>query len=154
VSPDHGLALTIVGDGPLSNSLADRYPSFDWAGRLSSGEVRRLMMESRALVFPSRWYEGQPMVLLEAFSAGLPTLVVGRGGHIETARPLGDDWLVEHRADLADALHILADDAAVDRAGSVARSCFEASYSPDAALDALESAYRLASSYHGTRSGD
>jgi len=33
------------------------------------------MYRARALVFPSRWYEGQPLVSMEALSIGLPVIL-------------------------------------------------------------------------------
>lgn len=37
--------------------------------------VQALMREARALVFPSVWYEGQPLTVYEALACGAPVIV-------------------------------------------------------------------------------
>ena len=77
-----GLELVVVGDGPLRSTLERRGgPSVRFLGHCSPADVRDLMLRSRALVFPSLAYENQPVVLLEALSAGLP-VVASRFGAI------------------------------------------------------------------------
>jgi glycosyltransferase involved in cell wall biosynthesis len=80
--------IKLVGDGPLRDEVAaaaGRIAGFDWLGRVPSHEVIRLMQEARVLVFPSIWYEGGlPMVIVEAYATGLPTIAsdLGNMAHI------------------------------------------------------------------------
>ena len=71
---DPDLQLVVAGDGPLSAELRSGHPKIDFRGRLDPEQVSELMLEARALVFPSTWYEGQSLVLLEAMAAGLPVI--------------------------------------------------------------------------------
>jgi glycosyltransferase involved in cell wall biosynthesis len=67
------LRLVVCGDGPLRDALPSS-PSLELKGWTSREETAELMLNARALVFPSRWYEGQPLTVLEAFASGLPVL--------------------------------------------------------------------------------
>ena len=73
-----GIAVTIAGDGPDMGELrarAERAGVSDrltFAGRLQSGDLHQRMREAAVVVAPSRWYENQPMVVLEAFGAARP----------------------------------------------------------------------------------
>lgn len=139
------LELVVVGDGPLRSRMEGReMPGVTLAGRLPAAEVARLMRTSRALAFPSRWYEGQPMVVLEALAAGLPVLGSDLGGIAEAVGALGADWLVPPDRSWEEPLAGLADDRRVDRAGLRARALYEEHYTPARALRHLEDAYGLA----------
>lgn len=136
-----GLELLVVGDGPQRAAL-ERHapPGVRLAGRLPPAEVRTLMRTSRALAFPSRWYEGLPLTILEAFSSGLPVLATDLGGQAEVVAPVGQEWLVPERA-WATALRRLTDDDAVDTASTRVRGRYEQTYTPEVALRALERVY-------------
>lgn len=145
------LRLLVVGDGPLRGVLEASAPSgVQFLGRVTPDRVRDLMLEARALVFPSLWYEGQPMVLLEALAAGAPLVACAMGGVIDT---IGDRSAAVQAApgDLSDwkrALWKLTDDAWVDEAGAHARDVFEARYVSQIALDNLIGVYRRAIENH------
>ncbi len=77
-APPGGLTLDVIGDGPLDaelRSAAADCPSIRFSGRIPRSEVQRRVLEARAVVIPSLCYEGQPLSLLEALGAGLPTVV-------------------------------------------------------------------------------
>jgi glycosyltransferase involved in cell wall biosynthesis len=149
-----GLKLVLVGDGPLRARLERlRIPGVHFTGHLPAAEVRSRMLAGRALVFPSRSYEGQPLVILEALAAGLPVLASDLGGMPELLAPLGNEWLA--RAGTVEgwtmALRRLANDHTVDRASVLARTHYEQSFTSSAGLAALEAAYRHV--WHTARAG-
>ena len=142
-----GLELVVVGDGPLRVDLERRSaPSVRLVGPLDHRAVLSLMSEARALVFPSRLYEGQPMAILEALAAGLPVRASDHGGMAATLRGAAPGTLVpvtDARA-WRNAIAGLADDAAVDAAGQTSRRLYEQRFTPELALARLDDAYRTA----------
>lgn len=65
--------LKMAGVGPLQNLLID-IRNIAPLGRLNGDDISRLMRQAKFLVLPSEWYEGFPLVLVEAFAHGLPVL--------------------------------------------------------------------------------
>jgi glycosyltransferase involved in cell wall biosynthesis len=72
-----GIKATVIGDGPSSDDLQQAYPEADFLGWKSADEVLTYMRAARVLVFPSVWYEGQPLTVYEALSMGTPVIVSG-----------------------------------------------------------------------------
>jgi len=69
--------LMIVGDGPHRERLMNEYghlKNIQFAGKKDKAEVIALMKECKALIFPSIWYEGLPLTIIEAFSTGTPVI--------------------------------------------------------------------------------
>lgn len=77
----------LVGDGPLRGELACRHPQIDVTGWLAPAKVLQEMRSARALVFPSRWYECQPLTTLEALANGVPVIVSDASAALEQIRP-------------------------------------------------------------------
>ena len=95
------LELQIAGDGPLLPevmSATEKYANIRFLGPLDHKKVQDAMQECTSLVFPSIWYEGMPMTILEAFSTGTP-VIAGKLGAMAS--------LIEHGYN---GLHYNADD--------------------------------------------
>ena len=70
-----GLKGVAVGDGDEREKLQKQYPNIEFTGWKNKEEVKQYMKGARALIFPSRWYEGAPLTPLEAMQYGIPCLV-------------------------------------------------------------------------------
>ena len=81
-----GIKLEIIGDGPLK-SMVERHcleneTSKYWGFQNKTFIVDKLK-NCKALIFPSIWYEGMPITILEAFAAGTP-VIASNIGNINT----------------------------------------------------------------------
>ncbi len=110
-----GLVPTFVGDGPMAAELAARYPEARLLGWRDPAGVQEAMRAARALVFPSLWYEGQPLTVLEAKGLGVPVVVSDAcAAREEVEDGVSGLWFrSDDAADLARALRVLGDDATV-----------------------------------------
>lgn len=71
--------LKIAGDGPLRQEAEDwvrirRINNVEFVGKIERNQTIALMKEARAVIVPSLWYEGFPMVMVESFACGVPVL--------------------------------------------------------------------------------
>lgn len=69
-----GVPARFVGEGPEQEAILDANPEADLRGWLSADGVRKEMRGARALVFPSIWYESQPLTVVEAMAEGVPVI--------------------------------------------------------------------------------
>lgn len=70
-----GVTPVFAGDGPAAPLLGQKFPEARLLGWQNGAEVRALLRAARIVVFPSLWYEGQPLTVLEAKAAGTPVIV-------------------------------------------------------------------------------
>jgi len=74
--------ITIIGNGPLEELVKEAsatHSNIIFLGKQPAEIVIEKMKQCRALVFPSIWYEGMPMTILEAFSTGCPVIASNLG---------------------------------------------------------------------------
>lgn len=141
------LRLTVVGDGPTRRQYEAMAPAnVTFAGLLDRLDVARRMLDARALVFPTLLFEGQPMSLVEALGAGLPSLVSDSPGLRETLGDSGFFFRPDDAGELLDAIRGLEDGGAIDSRGTEARRIYEMRHHPLAALTAYEQIYEAVAS--------
>lgn len=141
--------LDVAGEGPdrerlegLAAAAGDGRVRF--LGRLDSEAMDGLIADAVAVVLPSRWYENQPMIVLEAFARGVPVIASDLGGTPELVRHGTDGFLVppDDCVALASALQSLLDDPARARAmGKAARERALTDFAPDVHLARLDAVY-------------
>ena len=115
---DPGLPpLRVAGDGPLADAVARAALDDDrilWLGWQPSADMERLMAEAAVLVTPSMWYEGWPLVAVEAMGQGTPVVATDHGAFPEMVDD-GETGRLFPRGDavaLAAAVRDLTDDPA------------------------------------------
>ncbi|HVE45828.1 MAG TPA: glycosyltransferase family 4 protein [Acidimicrobiales bacterium] len=146
---DASTILDIAGEGPEQEKLEELASRVApgrvrFLGRLSKVELQQHLDAAAVLAIPSRFYENQPMIILEAFASGVAVVGSDRGGVRELIEPGVDGLLVppEDPRALATALNALLSDtdraAAMGRAGRVK---VERDYSIPGHLQGLDRLY-------------
>lgn len=77
------LTLFVLGDGELRLSLEKKFKNYNnikFLGQISTTNVNLLLKNAKFNLFGSLMYEGQPMVLMEASTLFIPTIVPLNGG--------------------------------------------------------------------------
>jgi len=140
-----GMIPTFAGDGPVAAELKVNFPEARLLGWQSGDALRDLMRNARALVFPSLWYEGQPLTVIEAKALGVPVVVADTcAGREEIEDGVSGLWFRGGDADdLSRALIKLRDDALVAAMSIAAYRAYWANPRPLARhIDGLVSIYR------------
>jgi glycosyltransferase involved in cell wall biosynthesis len=140
--------IEIIGDGPERTRLeAMAGANVVFRGQLASPEVLERVKSATLLAVPSRWYEGFPMVVLEAMATGTPVLAsrIGSLAEIVTHEQTGlllppDDAAPWHDA-MTDLLRSPSRAAAM---GANARARFLAKHSMPVGMASLGEIYARA----------
>ncbi len=70
-----GVGLTVIGDGPLRDSISARGGKIRVLGWLDHGEIAAAVRSARALLMPTRYPEPFGLVAMEASLSGIPVLI-------------------------------------------------------------------------------
>ncbi len=136
--------LRVVGDGPLMDDLrAQAGPNVRFVGPVDAAAVPSILMNARALLLPSRWYEGSPRSISEAFAAGVPVLASRIGALTEMIEDGRTGLVLE--VDDPDSwrdgvVRLCADDVSI-AFGDAAHIRWAERYSPDVASRSLIGIY-------------
>jgi len=79
---ENQLPLVIVGTGPLADIVTEytaNYKNITFKGEQKKRQIIDLLDHAKALIFPSLWYETFGMVVIEAFSRGIPVITSNHG---------------------------------------------------------------------------
>ena len=146
-----GLPLKIAGDGPLREELqslaAMQNLPVEFLGCVSYSEVLNLTRDALFLVVPSEWYEGFPMVVVQALACGTPVIAsrLGSLGEIVEEGKTGLKFEAGNPQDLAIRVNELVSDRprlALMRIH--ARSTFEEHYTAEKNYSELMEIYQSA----------
>ena len=110
------------------------------------GADPELLARARAVVVPSRAFEGAPRVVVEAYAVGVPVLAARSGALPELVLD-GESGLLVDSADVQgwkNAVARLSDDNVAERMGAAAYRIRLREFSPEVALKGLEAGYAAA----------
>ncbi|MDR3514554.1 MAG: glycosyltransferase [Azospirillaceae bacterium] len=145
---DLDIAVEIIGDGPDGPRLrAMAAANAVFRGQLPPAQVIERLKSATALVVPSRWYEGFPMVVLEAMATGTPVLASRLGSLAEIIRDgetghlVAPDDLAAWRAALS---QLVAEPWDARRLGDQARARFLEQHSTASGAATLTAIYQQA----------
>lgn len=74
VASEMKLPVTFIGSGVCENEIKKIYPKAKITGWLDKNSIENILKSARCLVFPSNWYECQPLVVLECLAKGIPCI--------------------------------------------------------------------------------
>lgn len=143
-------SLTIIGDGPLRKLVtdaADVNPNIHYLGFQDKVSVANHLKRCKALIFPSIWYEGFPLTILEAFSTSTLVIASRLGVMAEIIQDRVNGLLFEVGDEIALADKIVEASVAPDWADHLAqkgRQSYVAHYTPEKNYGVLTGIYRKA----------
>lgn len=102
--------LHIYGDGIYKDACkkaAEMYKNIYYLGFQPQEMIFADLSEASALLFPSVWYEGFPMILAESFSISRPVVSTNLGNHGDVVKASGGGVLFEagNKERFMDAIH-------------------------------------------------
>lgn len=135
--------LIVCGKGPLEEWCMRQAQglNIEMKGYVENRSVRKIISQSDALVLPTLWYEGFPMTIVEAFSAGIPVICsdLGNSGSLIEDGVTGWKFKVGSAEGLIEAVR-KRQRLNTDISCSV-RRVFEDNYTPDANYRCLTDIY-------------
>jgi glycosyltransferase involved in cell wall biosynthesis len=130
---------------PLVKSYSMQYPNIHYYGALPAERVAEKLRGCNALIFPSIWYEGMPITLLEAFATGTPVIASNIGSMMDMIRDgyNGAHFIAGSSQDLINKLEQWQTLSHAQKAqySQNARQLYEAHYTQSKSLSALERIY-------------
>jgi glycosyltransferase involved in cell wall biosynthesis len=136
--------LLVVGGGPEEESLRKiAPPEAQFLGSVPPTQAREIVRKARALLVPSRWYEGAPRNIIEAYAAGVPVIASRIGGLTEAVDQGATGFLVEpeNPSDWAETIGKLTAGSVAAELGEGAYQTWSRLYTPEIGLKQLEDVY-------------
>lgn len=134
------LTFAIVGEGPDYKKLKLQYQKclhIKFYGKQSHENTLALLQKSKFLLFPSIWYEGMPMTIIESFSLGKPIIAHNFGAMNAMIKHKLNGLLYSSNEELDDILNNFSQADYVSLSNN-ARKEFESNYSQRIGLENLK----------------
>ena len=135
--------LVICGDGELADYVAgyirkNELNYVNYAGKIQRDRLAGILSEARALIYPTKWLEGQPMAIVEAYSVGTPVIAsdLGNAGAMvdegRTGKHIAPDDMIGSLVDIIRSADVCSfyDETAMRKKAEL--------YSTDSAVKAIE----------------
>jgi glycosyltransferase involved in cell wall biosynthesis len=142
--------LLVVGDGPsrakVEWTMRRHGDSVTFLGSLPHDRSMEILAGARALIMPSRVYEGCPVVLAEAYARGVPVIGPGHGAFAEYIED-GETGRLFKPGDpvhLGECIRALQTSRTASRMGEKAHQLFELTFTPERHRAQLLEIYRRA----------
>lgn len=138
-----GKRLYVFGAGPLEAQVKEAAftnPDIIYRGFQNRDTILQELRTAAALIFPSEWYEGFPMTLIESFAAGTPVLCtnIGNSADIVGKANAGYCFRLGDEADFLVKLESISDDSTLRTAACRA---YESCYAPERNYRTLKQIY-------------
>ena len=144
-----GMELRIIGTGALEEELRQQAAgdkSIVFLGIMPREKVLEELKRARFLAFPSIWYEGMPLTLVEAQALGRPAVASDLGGRSEIVQHETHGFLYNptQKTALREALErmILLPDTKWREMSSACRHHYKDHYTPERNYHQLLEIYR------------
>lgn len=146
------IRLKVAGDGPMRAQLQEQARrdgiNVEFMGRLERSHVAQVVGAASIAIVPSQWFEGFPMVVVEAFACGTPVVASRLGSLAEIVREgiIGRLFTPGDPRALGVAVRaMLHEPEALKQMRKNAREEFETRYSAAASFQTLMEIYQRAS---------
>lgn len=146
------IPFIIAGDGPLEAQTQDmirqyKLKNVQYLGLLDYKNCMNYIQKAGFVVFPSVWYEGMPMVILEAMAAAKPVIAANIGVLPEMVKD-GHTGILFKSGSVSELTAkfkwLQAHPAVSVQMGQAARRLFEKKYAPEKNYDQLLNIYKRA----------
>ncbi len=134
--------LTVIGNGELRESVfrAATNKRVAVEGSVSIEELRTRIPDFRGLIFPSRWPEVAPQVVVEAMRVGLPVIAYEANVVASLVRSTGAGSPYRDAASLASCVAVITDQ--LDEFSERAVQHYQAKWTPSAWLKSMVGLYQ------------
>lgn len=141
--------IKIAGDGPLRQEVlqySKKFENIEFLDVVKKEDLPALLASCTALVFPSIWFEGMPLTIIEAFATGTP-VIASRLGAMESMIENEFNGLHFEAGNKVDLIEKVAQWHSMEPSQKAifsenARSTYERNYTPEENLEKLLSIYQ------------